>query len=60
VPIDPSFIILSARRISAPRVSYLSAPYEEEVVLYMEICGDEKWQKSRWGKAAMEKAGEGY
>ncbi|KAJ7229594.1 hypothetical protein C8J57DRAFT_1251779 [Mycena rebaudengoi] len=34
--------------------------YEEEVVLYMEIRGDEKWQKSRWGKAAMEKAGDGY
>jgi hypothetical protein len=30
--------------------------YEEELELYKEIRGDEKWQKSMWGKAALAKA----
>ncbi|KAJ7284751.1 hypothetical protein C8J57DRAFT_1217139 [Mycena rebaudengoi] len=30
--------------------------YEEELQLYKEIQGDQKWQQSLWGKAALVKA----
>ncbi|KAJ7229620.1 hypothetical protein C8J57DRAFT_1534376 [Mycena rebaudengoi] len=30
--------------------------YEEEVALYCEIRADEKWQQSRWGMVALERA----